>query len=117
MTRLFAGTPWDRPPTCERCGKLVADCACPAEAPEKVLPPPSQQTAQLSVEKRKQGKVVTVVRGLAAEVNDLPRLLTQLKSACGAGGTLDGSTLEIQGDHRARLGELLSAMGYRLRTG
>ncbi len=34
MTRLFAGTPFDRPPTCERCGKLVEDCACPPPEPE-----------------------------------------------------------------------------------
>jgi translation initiation factor 1 len=114
MTRLFAGTPWDRPPTCERCGKPVAECACPPAAPQKTLVPPSKQTVRLAVEKRKKGKIVTVIRGFDAESNDLPALLSQLKTACGAGGTLEGSTLEIQGDHLVRLRELLSAIGYRV---
>ena len=34
--------------------------------------PPAKQTATLAVEKRKQGQVVTVVRGLAAADNDQP---------------------------------------------
>ena len=84
--RLFEGTPFDRPPRCDRCGELESACVCPPQPPPRI--PPQQQTARLSVEKRKKGKVVTVVRGLPAEGNDLPALLTQLKTACGAGGTL-----------------------------
>ena len=82
--RLFEGTPWDRPPRCERCGELEEVCTCPP--PPRVLTPPEKQTARLAVEKRKKGKVVTVVRGLAADDNDLPGLLGRLKAACGAGG-------------------------------
>ena len=109
MTRLFAGTPWDRPPRCERCGALETDCQCP---PPKI--PPNQQTARISLEKRKKGKQVTVIRGLSATGNDLPGLLTELKTACGAGGTLNDDTLEIQGDHRERVDELLRASGYKV---
>jgi translation initiation factor 1 len=83
--------------------------------PSRALVPPNQQTARLSVERRKKGKLVTLVRGLAAEANDLPALLTRLKNDCGAGGTLDGATLELQGDQLARLRGLLSALGYRVR--
>jgi len=115
MTRLFAGTPFDRPPTCDRCGKLQTECTCPPEVAPKVLLPPEKQTARLALEHRKKGKTVTVIRGLAADANDLPALLSQLKIACGAGGTLDGSTLEIQGDQAARLRTLLTELGYRVR--
>ena len=111
--RLFEGTPLDRPPRCERCGELEAECRCPPEAPPRI--PPEKQTAQVGVEKRKRGKVVTVVRGLAAEGNDLPGLLTQLKTTCGAGGTLKDDVLEIQGDQRERIRELLRGIGYRVR--
>lgn len=58
---------------------------------------------------------MTVVRGLSAADNDLPALLTQLKSACGAGGTIDGDTLEIQGEHLDRLRTLLAGLGYKVR--
>ena len=111
--RLFAGTPFDRPPTCEQCGKLEADCTCPKKPAAWILP--EKQTARLTVEKRKKGKVVTVIRGLAAEANDLPALLSRLKTHCGAGGTLDGDLVEIQGDHLERIGALLAEIGYRVR--
>jgi translation initiation factor 1 len=111
--RLFEGTQWDRPPRCERCGELEEACTCPP--PPKVLTPPEKQTARLAVEKRKKGKVVTVVRGLPAVANDLPMLLGQLKAACGAGGTIKDDELEIQGDHLERLRALLAEIGYRVR--
>ena len=81
----------------------------------KKLVPPEKQTATLAVEKRRKGKVVTVVRGLAAADNDQPALLSRLKSACGAGGTLDGDVLEIQGEHLEHLRTLLSGLGYKVR--
>jgi translation initiation factor 1 len=67
------------------------------------------------IEKRKKGKLVTVVRGLPAEENDLPALLAKLKAACGAGGTLKDELLEIQGNHLERIGDLLAEIGYRVR--
>ncbi|MDX1966044.1 MAG: translation initiation factor [Planctomycetaceae bacterium] len=115
MSRLFAGTPFDRPPTCERCSKPLAECGCPPPPVEKSLTPPGKQTAALRTEKRAKGKLVTVVRGLAAADNDLPALLARLKSACGAGGTIDGDVIEIQGDHLTRLKTLLGEAGYRVR--
>ena len=117
MTRLFAGTEWDQPPQCERCGKLEVECRCPpAPEPPKQLTPPDQQTARLAVEKRKRGKVVTVIRGLAAADNDMPALLTQLKTQCGAGGTVRDDQIEIQGDHLGQIRESLAAIGYRVKA-
>jgi translation initiation factor 1 len=112
--RLFEGTPFDLgPPRCERCGELEAECVCPpAPVPRKA---PQQQTARVQVEKRKAGRVVTVIRGLAADDNDLPALLTTLKNACGAGGTLREEAVEIQGDHGARIKNALSELGYRVK--
>lgn len=111
--RLFEGTQWDVPPRCDRCGELEEDCRCPPP-PKKYLAP-EKQTAKLAVEKRKKGKVVTVVLELSSKDNDLNELLARLKNACGAGGTLKDDTLEIQGDHLTRVRELLAEMGYRVR--
>ncbi len=115
MSRLFAGTPFDRPPVCERCGQPEADCTCPPTVAEPTRIPPEQQTATLRTEKRAKGKLVTVIRGLSASGNDLPALLTQLKSRCGSGGTIDGDTIELQGDHLAKLKTLLGELGYKTR--
>ncbi|HVW02700.1 MAG TPA: translation initiation factor [Planctomycetaceae bacterium] len=111
--RLFEGTQWDRPPRCERCGELESDCQCPPPPPERVAP--EKQTARLSIERRKKGKIVTVVSGLAAKDNDLAQLCTQLKNTCGAGGTVDGDEIEIQGKQLDRVREALQKMGYKVK--
>ena len=111
--RLFAGTKFDQPPKCDRCGALEADCTCPPPPAARLAP--ESQTARLSMEKRRKGKVVTVVQGLPADGNDLPELLRELKSQCGAGGTIDGDCLEIQGEQFERVRAALVAMGYRVK--
>jgi translation initiation factor 1 len=110
--RLFAGTEWDQPPTCDRCDRLEEDCDCPP--PPKVFAAPDKQTACLAVERRKKGKLVTVVRGLSADQSDLPELLARLKAACGAGGAFKDDLLEIQGSHLERIQALLAEIGYRV---
>jgi translation initiation factor 1 len=124
MTRLFAGTPFDRPPTCERCGKLVEECACPPPKPERT--PTEQQRAKIAgvkiapvkiaVEKRKKGKVVTALRGLTGREAEVSELLSHLKSVCGAGGTFKDGVLEIQGEHADRVRDALLKRGYRVQA-
>jgi translation initiation factor 1 len=110
--RLFEGTPFDIPPRCDRCGKLESECNCPPLPAPRVAP--EEQTVRVTVEKRKRGKIATVIRGL---VNDqyLAELLTALKSACGAGGTVKDGEVEVQGDHLARVQQLLRDRGYRVK--
>ena len=112
--RLFAGTPFDRPPRCERCDQLVEECCCPPICPPQRTP--EKQTAKIRVERRAKGKVVTVVRGLSEKDNDLNELLGQLKTACGAGGTLKEGELEVQGAHLEQIRALLAKIGYRVLT-
>lgn len=112
---LLSGTIFDRPPHCERCDLPETECQCPPPEVVRTVIEPSKQTARLSVEKRKKGKVVTLIQGLAADANDLPTLLTKLKNVCGAGGTISGETIEIQGDQRERVVKTLSQIGYRVR--
>lgn len=113
MTRLFAGTPFDIPPRCDRCGELEEDCRCGPPAPSWL--DPSKQTAKVRVDRRKHKRLVTVVWGLDPEASDLPSLLSELKSACGSGGSLQEEGIELQGDHLDRVKAKLSAMGYKVR--
>lgn len=55
-----------------------------------------------------------MIRGLPAVGNDLPDLLTRLKSRCGAGGAIKEEAIEIQGDHRERIRAALGELGYRV---
>ena len=111
MPGLFAGTPLERPVTCEVCGEVIAECRCPRTKSGRVLLP-KDQPARVQRERRGGGKTVTVISGLDPVASDLPGLLKKLKTACAAGGGVNGETIEIQGDHRDKIVELLRAIGY-----
>lgn len=65
----------------------------------------------IRIEKRRYDKPVTIVEGFDEGV-DLDDLASELKRAVGAGGTVDDGRIEIQGDHRARLPDLLADRGF-----
>ncbi len=115
MTRLFAGTPFDIPPKCERCQELVEDCECPPTPKVVARLPPESQVAKVRVDRRKHKRMITVVSGLEEPATDLPDVLSKLKAACGAGGTIKDGDLEIQGDHAARVKSTLAEIGYRVK--
>ena len=53
------------------------------------------------------GKTVTVVDGLPRNAAFLKALSQELKRACGAGGAVQEGAIELQGDLRDRVRELL----------
>jgi translation initiation factor 1 len=76
------------------------------------LPPQQQDLRVQSTRKGRKGKTVTVISGFQSSPETLAKLLKQLKSQCGSGGTQKDNTLEIQGDHAQKLVQLLRQMGY-----
>jgi len=76
--------------------------------------PPSQQMAYLHREsKGRRGKVVSLVKNLQLSEKDLQALAKKLKKACGAGGAVKDGVIEIQGDNREKIAEVLGKLGYR----
>lgn len=76
--------------------------------------PPSQQTAYLHRDsKGRGGKTVSIIKNLQLSEADLKALSTKLKQACGTGGTIKDGTIEIQGEHREKIAELLQKLGYK----
>ena len=61
------------------------------------------------------GKTVTVIRGLPDKGAALESRAQELKRLCGAGGTLRDDAIEIQGDHRDKIAEKLTSLGYRVK--
>lgn len=57
--------------------------------------------------KGRNGKNVTVIRGLALDDRALALLGKELKTACGSGGTVKEGLIEVQGDHCDRIIEIL----------
>ena len=58
------------------------------------------------------GKAVTTVSGVPVDDAGLKELASKLKKRCGVGGSVKDGVIEIQGDHRAVVGEVLQAEGY-----
>ncbi len=61
------------------------------------------------------GKPVSIVRGLALDSGALAALATRLKRMCGTGGSAKDGEIIIQGDHRARIAAELGKDGLRVK--
>jgi translation initiation factor 1 len=98
---------------CPKCGWPADDCRCSKAGEERV---PAKVSCVLRLEKKgRGGKTVTVVAGLPRNPGFLAGLAAELRRACGTGGTATDETVEVQGDHRARLRPLLAAKGWTVR--
>jgi translation initiation factor 1 len=78
--------------------------------------PPQQQTAYLHRESGgRGGKIVSVAKNLILTEEDLKALAKKLKQECGSGGTVKDGMIEIQGEHRQRMAEVLQKLGYKVK--
>ena len=76
--------------------------------------PKAQQVVRVQRTKAgKGGKLVTLIKGLAAPEAELKQLLKQLKAVAGTGGTLKEGVIELQGDQIAVALAALEKAGYR----
>jgi translation initiation factor 1 len=112
-TRVVYST--GRRPTCPKCGWPADDCRCAASLAKGVEPVPEKPVAKLRLENRASGKSVTVVAGLPDNREFLAGLARELKRACGTGGAVGEGTIELQGDQRERLRELLAKKGMTVK--
>lgn len=85
-------------------------------AVERAVPdlPAAQQNLRVEASRKgRKGKTVTVITGFQAKSETLATLLKQLKAQCGTGGTLKENEIEIQGDHKQKLLQILTDLGYK----
>ena len=95
---------------CPGCGWPSDDCRCSKGREQAV---PDRIVAKLRVEKAgRNGKTVTVVFGLPRNAMFLKDLCKELKRGCGTGGAVADDTVELQGDHRERIRDLLLKKGF-----
>jgi translation initiation factor 1 len=65
--------------------------------------------------KGRKGKQVTLIEGLQHNPDTMEEIARILKQHCGAGGTVKGGTIEIQGDQRLRVSDKLRELNYEVR--
>lgn len=94
---------------CPRCHVSVKQCSCPDGKQE--------QEVRVRLDRSgRNGKTVTIISGLPPEEEGLKKITKLLKSKTGSGGThyiQEGTgVIEVQGDQRSRLPELLKNEGF-----
>lgn len=98
---------------CPTCGQPERGCRCGETSAERV---PDRPVAKLRMEKAgRGGKTVTVVFGLPKNEAFLKDLAQELKRACGTGGTATDDGVELQGDIRDRVRDLLVKKGFQVK--
>ncbi len=90
---------------CSVCGLPDELCMCEEIAKE-------QQQIVIRNDRRRYGKVVTIVEGLDVSDIDIAQLARTLKNRCAAGGTAKDGRIELQGEHRKRVQAVLADLGY-----
>jgi translation initiation factor 1 len=90
---------------CDTCGLPKEICVCEEIARE-------HQEIKIYTDKRRYGKVMTIVDGINPSDIDLDSLVKDLKNRCACGGTLKDGKIELQGDHAKRVAEVLQGMGF-----
>jgi len=90
---------------CNTCGLPLDLCVCESLAKE-------EQVIKVSLEKRRYGKNYTIVTGIDPKEVDLSALAKKLKSKLACGGTAKDGRIELQGDHRYKIKDLLIDSGF-----
>lgn len=89
---------------CSQCGLPQDLCVCESIARE-------QQKIMVRMEKKKFGKKYTLISGIEKEVN-IDDILKKLKNKFACGGTAKRGQIELQGDHRSRVKQVLVEFGF-----
>jgi translation initiation factor 1 len=98
---------------CPVCGWPQRNCQCSSEQHTGQAAVPARVVARLRMEKKgRGGKTVTVVYDLPHNEAFLKDLSQKLKRACGAGGAVVRNTVEVQGEQRDRVRDVLQRLGF-----
>jgi translation initiation factor 1 len=98
---------------CPRCGWPEGNCQCSRKAEDPI---PTRIVAKLRMEKKgRGGKTVTVIDGLPRNAAFLKELSQELKRACGTGGTVIDGGIELHGDLRERVREVLAQKKFTVK--
>jgi translation initiation factor 1 len=77
---------------------------------------PSDGFAKVKREtKGRKGKGVVVISGLGLDSKALKELAKKLKKTCGSGGSVVGETIEVQGDKRDVIQQVLEKAGFKVK--
>ena len=88
---------------CSKCGLPVDLCTCRIIERE-------EEKIRVYIEKRKFDKPITIIEGIKENAKGI---VSQLKQKLACGGTFKDNHIELQGDHRMKIKDLLVKLGYQ----
>jgi translation initiation factor 1 len=91
---------------CPKCGLPLEACVC-----EQIVK--ADQRIQVTLDRKKYGKIVTIVSGFDKGV-DVKKVAKDLKNELACGGTFEGNMIELQGDHMKRIKPILEKIGFNI---
>jgi len=94
---------------CTKCGLPKELCVCETIAKES-------QKIIVKVENKRFNKVVTTVEGIDEREINLKDLAKKLKTKFACGGTAKDGRIELQGDHKQKVKEMLIQTGFASET-
>jgi len=94
---------------CTKCGLPEELCICGTIAKES-------QKVTVKSEKKKFGKVYTIITGVDLKESDLKELTKKLKNKFACGGTTKDGYIELQGDHKSKIKGFLVQEGFAPET-
>ncbi len=90
---------------CPKCGLPTDLCVCETISKE-------EQRITVKKDKKRYGKLVTIVKGLDQNSINIKDLAKQLKNKLACGGTYKDGIIELQGDHVSKVKEELIKLGF-----
>ncbi len=93
------------PEVCPNCGLPKEICVCETIAIE-------EQKIRVATVNKRYGKTVPIIRGLSKDV-DSKNILKEMKTRLACGGTIKDNEIELQGNHRERVMQILMKLGFK----
>lgn len=90
---------------CPKCGLPKEACVCEVLAKEK-------QKIRVITDKKRYGKIVTMVKGIDSKSVDIKNLAKELKNEMACGGTVKSNEIELQGEHVKKVKAKLVSLGF-----
>ncbi len=85
-----------------------------AKEPKPMAGKTYDDKVRVYIEKKgRNGKTVTLIKGLSLAAPQLDALCKELKAKCGGGGKREGRDIMIQGDQRKKVIEAMIKKGYK----
>tara|TARA_Y100000310_G_C20552540_1_gene748841 strand:- start:549 stop:851 length:303 start_codon:yes stop_codon:yes gene_type:complete len=94
---------------CSKCGLPTDLCVCETISKE-------EQRVTIRKDKKRYGKIVTIIEGIDSGDINVKDLAKQLKNKLACGGTHKEGAIVLQGDHLEKVKQELVKMGFNPAT-